>query len=404
MGKPWDLKRMLFNLSALVDLGQEVTSAKAYAERMRTAVYVITGMFSVPRAALFVHDPDQRCLDYVTGKGIVEMQGVRLSLRSSDVRQLPRNEPFLIHDMRAVPFFQRYAEVLAQLDARVAVSLFAKDEFIGILTLGRRLSRKTYLRSEWDVLKVAAHQLASAVHNARLFTQHAEKARENKRLYEDMRRIYQETIEAFAAAIDAKDEYTKHHSYRVAHYASAIARQMGWRREQVEAIYIAGLLHDIGKITIDRGVINKSSDLTIQEREEIRSHPQISYEILSKIRFPWKEVVHFIRHHHERPDGKGYPDALGEQDLSDGVKILALSDAFDAMTSDRPYRQRLPLAEAVREIERCAGTQFDLRISAFFIKMLEREIKGKSHGQPILENLNVDIRSFNNANGPRYTA
>jgi len=404
MGTRWDLKRMLFNLSALVDLGQEVTSAKGYAERMRTAVYVITGMFSVPRAALFVYDPEQRALVHVAGKGNEELQDVRLSLRSSDVQQLPRNEPFPIRDMRTVPFFQRYEDILAKLDARVMVALFAKDEFIGVLTLGRRLSRKTYLRSEWDVLKVAAHQLASAVHNARLFAQHAEKARENKRLYEDMRRIYHETIEAFATAIDAKDEYTKHHSYRVAHYASAIARQMGWSREQVEAIYIAGLLHDIGKITIDRDVINKSSDLTSQEQEEIRSHPQVSYEILSKIRFPWKEVVHFIRHHHERPDGKGYPDALEEKDLSDGVKVLALCDAFDAMTSDRPYRQRLPLTEAVREIERCAGTQFDQRISSLFIKMLEREIEGKSQGQPILENMQMDIQPFKNANGPRYNA
>jgi putative nucleotidyltransferase with HDIG domain len=404
MGTRWDLKRMLFNLSALVDLGQEVTSAKGYAERMRTAVYVITGMFSVPRAALFVYDPEQRALVHVAGKGNEELQDVRLSLRSSDVQQLPRNEPFPIRDMRTVPFFQRYEDILAKLDARVMVALFAKDEFIGVLTLGRRLSRKTYLRSEWDVLKVAAHQLASAVHNARLFAQHAEKARENKRLYEDMRRIYHETIEAFATAIDAKDEYTKNHSYRVAHYASAIARQMGWRKEQVEAIYIAGLLHDIGKIIIDRKVINKDSDLTSQEKEEIKNHPQVSYEILSKIRFPWKEVVHFIRHHHERPDGRGYPDALGEKDLSDGVKILALSDAFDAMTSDRPYRQRLPLAEAVREIERCAGTQFDPHISTVFIKMLEQEIKGKSHGQPILESMKMEIKAFRDANGPRYNA
>ena len=404
MDKRWDLKRMLFNLSALVDLGQEVTSVKGYTECMRTAVYVITGMFSVPRAALFVYDVDRKALVYLTGKGLEDMRDVQLSLRASDIQRLPRNEPFHVKDMGAVPFFQRHKEVLEDLDARVMVPLFAKDEYIGVLTLGRRLSRKTYLRSEWDVLKVAAHQLASAIHNARLFAQHAEKARENKRLYEDMRRIYHETIEAFATAIDAKDEYTKHHSFRVAHYSASVARRLGWGKEQVEAIYIAGLLHDIGKLIIDRCVINKIGELTDQEREEIKNHPQISYEILSKIRFPWKEVVHFIRHHHERPDGEGYPDALREKDLSEGVKILALSDAFDAMTSDRPYRQRMLLPEAIREIERCTGTQFDARISTLFIRMLEQEIEGESHGHSMLEHLRREDRIFPGENEPRHHA
>jgi putative nucleotidyltransferase with HDIG domain len=384
MNKRWDRKRLLSNLAALVDLGQEVTSGKSYAESMRTAVNVIAGMFSVPRAALFVYDREGRCLVLAGKKGLEDMDDVRLLLRSADMQQLPRNEPFHLRDMRMLPFFSRYEDVLAKLEGRVMVSLFAKDEFIGVLTLSRRPAGRRYLRSEWDALKVAAHQLAAAVHNARLFARHAEKARENKRLYEDMRRSYHETIEALAAAIDAKDGYTKNHSYRVAHYASAIARRMGWPREQVEAIYIAGLLHDIGKIIIDRDVLNKKGDLTSGEMQELKSHSEVSYEILSKIRFPWKDVAQLIRHHHERPDGGGYPDGLRDQDLNEGVKILALSDAFDAMTCDRPYRKRLPLPEAVREIERCAGTQFDPRISSLFIKMLEPEVGEAGPGQPVL--------------------
>jgi HD-GYP domain-containing protein (c-di-GMP phosphodiesterase class II) len=134
-------------------------------------------------------------------------------------------------------------------------------------------------------------------------------------------------------------------------------------------------------------VINKGSALTPQEQEEIRRHPKISYEILSKIRFPWKELVYFIRHHHERVDGSGYPDSLEEQEISDGVKILALSDAFDAMTTDRPYRPRLSVNEAIREIERCIGTQFDRKISHVFFKMMDRERSGRGSDQSILAQL-----------------
>jgi putative nucleotidyltransferase with HDIG domain len=387
MGKRWDLKRMLFNLAALVDLGQQVTSSKGYAERMKTALFVITGMFSVPRAALFVYDTDHRALVYLTGKGLENIAGMRIQLRKSDIHHLPRNEPLTVREIRTTGFFQRNEDIFNRLRARMLVPLFAKDEFIGVVALGPRLSRKSYLRSERDVLKVAAHQLAAAIHNSRLFNEHAEKARENKRLFEDMRRIYHDTIESFATAIDAKDAYTRHHSSRVAHYAAAIAREIGWDKEQVEAIYIAGLLHDIGKITIDRGVINKGSALTPQEQEEIRRHPKISYEILSKIRFPWKELVYFIRHHHERVDGNGYPDSLGGEEISDGVKILALSDAFDAMTTDRPYRPRLSVNEAIREIERCIGTQFDRKISNVFFKMMKREMAGRGSDQSILAQL-----------------
>jgi putative nucleotidyltransferase with HDIG domain len=215
-----------------------------------------------------------------------------------------------------------------------------------------------------------------------------------------MRYMYHDTIRAFAAAIDAKDEYTKNHSSRVARYAVAIARELGWQREDVEGLYIAGLLHDIGKIVIDRDVINKESKLTHEERAEIRRHPEISYDILTKIRLPWKDAVTFIRHHHERPDGRGYPDSLVGSQLSDGAKILALADAFDAMTTDRPYRQKLSLAEALQEIRKCTGTQFDGNISNVFFNLLAREMRGVGRKAQILphvqmtSSMNLDMPDF----------
>jgi putative nucleotidyltransferase with HDIG domain len=212
-----------------------------------------------------------------------------------------------------------------------------------------------------------------------------------------MRRIYHDTIQAFSAAIDAKDGYTKDHSYRVACYAVAIARELGWRKKDVEGIYVAGLLHDIGKIIIDTKVIKKGNELTSLEISEIKKHPQISYDILSKIKFPWKNIEQFVLHHHERLDGKGYPDSLVATELSDGVKILVLVDAFDAMTTDRPYRDKLALDEAFREVIKCGGTQFDEKITKTFFDLLQKELNGEVKEPqilPHLQNVNLDVSRF----------
>jgi putative nucleotidyltransferase with HDIG domain len=181
----------------------------------------------------------------------------------------------------------------------------------------------------------------------------------------------------------------------VASYAVAIARELGWKKQDVEGIYIAGLLHDIGKIIVDVKVIKKTETLSAPEICEIRKHPQISYDILSKIKFPWKDIGTFVLHHHERLDGTGYPNCLKEADLSDGVKILALVDAFDAMTSNRPYRDKLPLEKAFQEVMRCKGTQFDSKITNTFFRILRKELNGEIKEPQILPHLQeMDMRTI----------
>jgi putative nucleotidyltransferase with HDIG domain len=206
-----------------------------------------------------------------------------------------------------------------------------------------------------------------------------------------MRLIYHDTIQAFAAAIDAKDVCTRHHSHRVAKYVVAIARELGWDDDDIEGIYIAGLLHDVGKIIVHDRILSKCSTLTAEELREIRQHPKISYDIISKIRFPWKDVVQSVKHHHERPDGNGYPDALLDGELTDGAKILSLADSFDAMTTNRPYRDALGLKEAIDELKRCLGTQFDPKIMNAFCKALDKEIKGQLPEPNILPHINGEF-------------
>jgi len=373
-----DFKRLLLNMASLVELGQEVTSAKNMTDRMRSALYIVSGTFSIPTAVLFIYVPQRRRLEMVAHKGHRDAfsNDHTLTVRTSDLKAFQPNEPHTLREMIETEFFNTNRTVLSRLQSRLFLPLFAKDEFVGAIVLGKKLGRASFRRSDRELLRVIAHHMAISLHNAQLFLELTRKAAENKRLYQSMRRIYHDTIQAFSAAIDAKDEYTKDHSYRVACYAVAIARELGWKKKDVEGIYVAGLLHDIGKIIIDTRLIKKGERLTSVEIDQIKKHPQISYSILSKIKFPWKNIEHFVRHHHERPDGKGYPDSLMEADLSEGEKILALADAFDAMTTDRPYRAKMGIEEAFQEVTRCIGTQFDQRISDTFFALLQKEMKG----------------------------
>jgi len=395
--KKLDLKRLMFSMASLADLGQEATSSKDLSAKMKAALYVITGMFSVPSAALFVYHPHRHELELLVAKGHRDkaLQEILLPIVSEQIKRLRPNDPHTTRDLAGSAFFERNRNEFSKLQTRIFIPLFVRGEFVGAVALGRKLGGAPFRPAEKDVLRVIAHQMAITLHNARLFLALANKAAENKKLYTSMQRIYHDTIEAFAAAIDAKDEYTKDHSYRVASYAVAIARELGWKKRDLEGIYIAGLLHDIGKIIVDVKVINKGATLTAPEIREIRKHPQISYNILSKIKFPWRNIEKFVLHHHERLDGKGYPHSLKDAELSDGVKILALVDAFDAMTSDRPYRDKLPLVEAFQEVMRCQGTQFDEKITNTFFNLLSRELSGEVKEPQILPHLqNMDMGSF----------
>ena len=388
--KKFHLRRLLFGMASLVDLGQEATSSKELSERLKATLYVITGMFSVPSGALYLNNAQRKQLELVTGKGQRDKSPLmtRIAILPEHIRRFRMNEPHTPRDAAGNAFFAQGGGILAAKSwARVFLPLFAKGEFIGAIVLGRRLGGAPFRAADKDLLRVIAHQMAMTLHNAHLFLEISKKAAENKRLYTSLQRIYQDTVQAFAAAIDAKDEYTKDHSYRVASYAVAVARELGWKKKEVEGLYIAGLLHDIGKIIIDVKVIKNVETLSHPELSEIRKHPQISYNILSKVKFPWKNIEELVLHHHERLDGKGYPNSLKAAELSDGVKILALVDAFDAMTSDRPYRPRMPLGEAYREVMRCTGTQFDTRITNTFFNILRRELNGEARDPQITPHL-----------------
>ena len=190
----------------------------------------------------------------------------------------------------------------------------------------------------------------------------------------ELRTAYIQTIRALAEAIDAKDAYTRGHSERVAVYASRIAREMNLRKELIERVYFAGLLHDVGKIGIPDAIITKPDRLNAEEYEEIKRHPEIGAKILEPVEF-LRSVVPCVRHHHEWYDGceRGYPDRLCRDQIPLPSRVIVVADTVEAMTSDRPYRKAMTVDMVVQELHRFSGTQFDPVVVDAFLKLLEEE-------------------------------
>lgn len=188
-------------------------------------------------------------------------------------------------------------------------------------------------------------------------------------LYLEMKNVYLETIKALSSSVDAKDRYTNGHSQRVAHYALNIADRMELTTRQMENIKIAATLHDIGKIGIRDDILNKPGKLTVEEYAVIKEHPRIGANILDEVRF-LKGVSDIILHHHERFDGKGYPDGISGDKIAIEDAILSIADTFDAVTTDRPYRAAKTADQAMGIILDESGKQFTPEVVEVFEKIM----------------------------------
>ncbi|MEE8414529.1 MAG: HD domain-containing phosphohydrolase [Dehalococcoidales bacterium] len=182
-----------------------------------------------------------------------------------------------------------------------------------------------------------------------------------------IRASFLSSVTALAYALEAKDKYTSGHSQRVADISASIAKEMGLPQKDIDKIKLAGLVHDIGKIGVKESVLNKPGRLTDEEFQHVQSHPEIGEHILAPIASD-DIILRLVRHHHERYDGTGYPDQIKGDQIPLGVRILSLTDAYEAMTSTRPYRQAMSDKAASAEIECGKGTQFDPEVADAFLR------------------------------------
>jgi len=225
----------------------------------------------------------------------------------------------------------------------MSVPLIGKNKLFGVLNVSK-FSGRSFSTSDLQIVSILASQVVTAMENASLF--------------ENLRDNYFRTIQALVAAVEAKDLYTRWHSTNVAKYAVEIARDMGIGPAQLEEIHIAAILHDVGKIGISDNIICKPGRLSREEFDRMKDHSAHGIRILEPIGFP-PTIINAIHQHHERYDGKGYPQGLAGKEITLTARILNVADTIDAMISKRPYRLEITPEDVLLELEKEAGGQFD---------------------------------------------
>jgi response regulator RpfG family c-di-GMP phosphodiesterase len=280
--------------------------------------------------------------------------------------------PILAHGVKANRFFSSAANSDAgrRLVSYTAVPLQIATRFIGMLNVYSFTRGKKFDEGHRKMLSVLASRAASAIENARLYDDLVVKNTELSRANQSLEDHFRQTVAGFAQALEESDLYTRGHSERVAVYSELIARGMQLGNEEIHNIVQAGLLHDVGKIGIRYDMLNKPGKLTPEEVKMFREHPDKGRRILNPIPC-MHNLIDGCWCHHEWFDGGGYPRGLMGSNIPAMGRIVAIADAYDAMTSDRAYRRALPHDVAVAEIERCSGTQFDPEIAELFLHVIE---------------------------------
>lgn len=252
-------------------------------------------------------------------------------------------------------------------EAVVCIPSYFRDDLLGLLLLGSKKSGGRFQKEELDFFSALASDVAMAIRNALLFKELQLELDRNKRLF------VQTTI-ALAAAIDAKDHYTHGHTARVTALSLAIARKLMQKSKEaldekfLECLHIASLLHDIGKIGIPESILNKEGPLNDEEKKRMQEHPDVGVTILEPIK-ELQDSIWGVKYHHERYDGSGYPEGLKGNQIPLIASIIAVSDAFDAMITDRPYRKHQSKEEAIEQIRQLSGKQFDPQVVTALIEL-----------------------------------
>ncbi len=353
-------QRLQRALQLLSDLGPALTSSLEFRDVARRILAMAMEMARSRAAVLFEFNDKPLMLVSLASSGFVKFpEDVVIPL-------LPRHG-FALNRLRSP----------LRLDAEKRAQLFSIDgnfnpsliewiiplrmgrKLVGLFGLGENLEKAEYSPDELHALEVVSHYCALAVHNHHLSETLAARIRENLKLLSSVHAFYDSTLEVLAAAIDIKDVNIHGHSLRVGSYAAGIAQAMDMSENEVAGVRAAGYLHDIGKVAVDRYLFGKLDALNPSEFRQIADHTILGYEIVKEVEFPWSGIPEVVRSHHERADGTGYPDGVPLSDMRPEVRIVALADTFDAMTTDRPYRRSMSVGESLTAIVNLTPSKLD---------------------------------------------
>jgi putative nucleotidyltransferase with HDIG domain len=360
MEKHVKLVHEIETLQIMHEIGKEILSNLKTENIVETVVQMIRRIIPCDGATIALFDGSKNVFEVITSWGTGMDKGKEIGRYDTPFFTiLESRKPFYQHDITLD--FREYPKQADWVGEKNVFSYFCaplgvKGDFFGVLILSS-------VRPAWftNVHITTAEKIATQVGIAL----------ENAQLLEDIEEIFLGTVKSLVSAIDAKSKWTKGHSERVANYAVRLAERLGLKRDGIEKLQLAAILHDIGKIGTYEAILDKPGGLTSEEVDMIRKHPSQGTDILIPLK-SLRDIIPVMKHHHERYDGSGYPDGIAGDDIPLEARILAVADVYDAITTDRPYRIAITPEAAIEELRKGAGTQFDPTLVRLFIDILNQ--------------------------------
>jgi HD-GYP domain-containing protein (c-di-GMP phosphodiesterase class II) len=345
-------------LALLSQLGQILNSTLDPKEIRRRAMEAATRLMKAEAGSLLlIHE--EKCNLYFE---------VALGEREEDIKTISLNfgegiagwvaqhgKPLIVNSPKKDRRFFKGVDERTEFKTRniICVPVRVKEKTIGVLEAINKKGKGRFNREDLSLFTSLADQVAIAL--------------DNSRLYQELEETFFQTAESLADAIEKRDPHTGGHTQRVTLYSQAIAKYLQLTPLERKWVKITSVLHDIGKIGIEDDILKKPKPLSPEEFHIIKRHSNMGAEIIEHVR-QLKEIIPGVKYHHEQVDGKGYPDGLRGEDIPILAKIVAVSDTYDAMTTDRPYRKALDKKMAIEELKRCSGTQLDKEVVEAFIQ------------------------------------
>lgn len=349
-------------LSLLAQLGQILNSTLDHQEVRRRAMEAATRLMKAEAGSLLLIDEARKhlCFEVALGDNEEKIKKITLNLGEGIAGWVAQNgKPLIINAPDQDPRFFKGVDDQTEFKTRniICVPVKVKDKTIGVLEALNKMGGQDFDEEDRSIFASLADQVAIALDNARL--------------YQELEDMFFQTAESLADAIEKRDPYTGGHTHRVTAYSLATAQRLGLKPMEVKWLKISSALHDIGKIGIDDHILKKPERLDPDEFNQIKEHANMGAEIIDHIK-QLRNIIPGIKYHHEQIDGKGYPEGLRGENIPIIAKIVSVTDTFDAMTTDRPYRKALGKEMAIQELKRCAGTQFDHEVVEAFIQAFEK--------------------------------
>ena len=358
------LDELLTMLLALQEHGVSHSGAISREEFGRAVLDSACQLMKCDRGSMMNWDEKEGCLKIVAARSVLPENAQKLFLKPGEGvagKAFASGQPIFIADPKKDP---RYVEPSAgDKEPFVSIPLLVKGKPIGVLNLHAKDGAEPFSDYNVKFLSILAGEAAVMLHNMDMF--------------DNLQIFYLEMVQTLARAVDSKDAYTHEHSDRARVKARRVALEMGLPEPMVRHVEYAALLHDIGKIGIDEAILLKPGKLTPEEYEEMKKHPIIGHQILAPVKY-LGPVAQMVLYHQEWFDGRGYPEGLKGEEIPLGARIVAALDAWDAMTSDRPYRKALGREIAIKELQKGSGTQFDPKVVDTFLRLEAAEWAAKS--------------------------